>query len=262
MNTYIDSHTHLHFKDFDNDRQAVIARAFDAGVRQIISLGTDVASSKRTLEISREYPTVFAATGIHPSEAHLAEKNAVTEIEALAQSSTQVVAIGEIGLDFYWDKTHHKAQYAMFGKMLRLAEKLKLPVVIHNRSAQREMEWFFQEEQFQTVDGVMHCFAGDVIDTRFYLDMGLHISFTANITYQNFSALDVVRYVPLDRLLLETDSPYIPPRQFRKQRNEPAHVVHVAEKLAEIHGKSVAEIAAITTENTRRLFRLPEVLAV
>jgi len=140
--------------------------------------------------------------------------------------------------------------------MLGIAREVNLPVVIHNRSAQREMQWFFQEESIAELNGVMHCFAGDIIDARFYLDMGLHISFTADITHKNFSRTDVVKFVPLDRLLLETDSPFIVPAKFSGKRNEPANVVCVAEKLAEIRGIPLEKIAHITTENAFRLFKL------
>lgn len=255
---FIDTHTHLHSKEFDADREAVIARAREAGVAQIITLGTGRASSRATLEIARRQPAVFAAAGIHPSEAHLAAPGDAEAIRQLAQQEDKIVAIGEIGLDFYWDKTHHQEQYDTFRAMLRIARELEMPVVIHNRSAQREMQWFFQEEKITGLDGVMHCFAGEVIDARFYLEMGLHISFTADITFPNFSRREVVKFVPLDRLLLETDSPFIPPAPLRKQRNEPANVVYVAEKLAEIHALPREKIARITTENARRLFRLPQ----
>ncbi|MCK6619571.1 MAG: TatD family hydrolase [Calditrichaceae bacterium] len=256
--TYIDTHTHLHFEEFDGDREAVITRAREAGVAQIITLGTGLTSSTQTLEIARRRPHVFAAAGIHPSEAHLAAPGDVDAIRDLAKQEAKIVAIGEIGLDFYWDKTYHREQYQMFRAMLRIARELAMPVAIHNRSAQREMQWFFQEEKITTLDGVMHCFAGEVIDARFYLEMGLHISFTADITFPNFSRGEVLKFVPLDRLLLETDSPFIPPSPLRKQRNEPANVVYVAEKLAEIHRKPREEIARITTGNARRLFRLPQ----
>ncbi|RMF61565.1 MAG: TatD family deoxyribonuclease, partial [Calditrichaeota bacterium] len=133
----------------------------------------------------------------------------------------------------------------------------RLPVVIHNRSAHREMQWFLQEEGIYQLDGVMHCFSGDIDDARFYLEMGLHISFTANITYPDFRRLDVVRYVPLERLLLETDSPYMTPYPLKKKRNEPANVFYVAEKIAELHSRPIEEIAEITTANAIRLFKLP-----
>ncbi len=252
-----DTHTHLHFPDFDPDRGEVIRRALAAGVAGMVTLGTDLSSSRASLRIAQEHPSVYCAAGIHPSEAHLAADADVGAIRELAVAHPEAVAIGEIGLDFYWETKHHRAQYRRFAEMITLGNQLNLPVVIHNRSAHREMQWFFQEQGIDSLNGVMHCFSGDRDDARFYLEMGLHISFTANITHKGFRREDVLRYVPLDRVMIETDSPFIAPEQFRKQRNEPAYVVYVAEKLARVHGLSVAEIAAITTRNARNFFRLP-----
>lgn len=253
----IDTHSHIHFKDFDGDRQAVVERAAAAGVSNIITLGTDYTSSLKALAVAKEFPAVFAAAGIHPSDAHHADPGDYEKIRQLAVAEQKIIAIGETGLDFYWEKEHYEAQYENFRQMLMMAKEIELPVVIHNRAAQREMQWFFQIEKFEAVHGVMHCFAGDVADARFYLDMGLHISFTADITRKNFRWLETLKYVPLDRLMIETDSPYIVPRQVKAKRNEPANVVYVAEKIAEIHKATPEEIARITTETARRFFKLP-----
>ncbi|MFQ5584636.1 MAG: TatD family hydrolase, partial [Calditrichia bacterium] len=239
-----------------DDLDEVIARARQAGVNSLITLGTDLTSSRETLAIAKQYKGVFAAAGIHPSEVHLTEPHDAERIREMAEAEEKIVAIGEIGLDFYWEKEHAGEQYRIFREMLFLAQALNLPVVIHNRSAHREMQWFFQEEKTFQLEGVMHCFSGNQIDARFYLEMGLHISFTGNITYPDYKMLDVLKYIPLDRILLETDSPYMPPEPFRKQRNEPAYVTYVAEKLAEVYHKAVPEIAEITTENAQRLFNL------
>lgn len=251
----IDTHSHLNSDVFKDDLDAVLSRARENNVSRVISLGIDVASSRANIELSEQYDGFFVAAGIHPSEAHKVEANYVDEVRQLV-GHNRAVAVGEIGLDFYWDKSHYRKQYDVFREMLNLGKELQMPVVIHNREAMREMQWFFQEEGFRSVDGVMHCFAGDRTDARFYLDMNLHISFTANITYKNFD-LDVVRYVPLDKILLETDSPYMAPKEMRKKRNEPAYVTHVAQKLSEIHKISYEEICQITTDNACRLFKLP-----
>lgn len=258
MTDFIDTHTHLHFEQFDRDREDVIHRAKEAGISRIITLGTGLSSSMEALDIARQYPQIFAAAGIHPSEADTAAPGDVAAIKKLLFEEEKIIAVGEIGLDFYWDKTYFAEQYDILRSMLTIARKANLPVVIHNRSAQREMQWFLQEEGITELNGVMHCFAGDIIDARFYLDMGLHISFTADITHKNFSRTDVVKFTPLDRLLLETDSPFIVPAKFSGKRNEPANVIYVAEKLAELRSIPVEEIARTTTENARRLFKLPE----
>jgi TatD DNase family protein len=251
---FIDTHTHLYYDQYEQDREGVVQRAVNSNVKRIISLGIDYTSSLKTVEIANKYEPVFAAIGIHPSEAHLAKKEDFQKIKALTENESKVVAIGEIGLDFYWDTSHADEQYSNFREMLRLAKELRLPVVIHNRRAHREMEWFFQDEQILELSGVMHCFSGEIEDARFYLDMGLHISYTGNITYQDFRKLEVVKFIPLDRMLLETDSPYMTPEPHRKKRNEPAYVPYVAEKLASLHDKSVDEIARITTDNAKGLF--------
>jgi TatD DNase family protein len=255
--TFVDTHTHLHFEQFKADLDDLINRAENDGINQIVTAGADLNSSQNTLKIAQQYEGVFAAVGIHPSESHLAKDGDLNAIKKLAISESKVVAIGEIGLDFYWEKIYAEEQYVIFRKMLELSEELKLPGIIHNRAAHREMEWFFQEEKIDSLKGVMHCFSGDKIDARFYLDMGLHISFTGNITYPDFKKNDVVRYIPLDRILLETDSPYMTPEPYRKSRNEPRYVKLVAKKLAELFQRPVEEISEITTKNSKRLFNLP-----
>ena len=238
---FVDSHTHLHFDSFEADRDAVIQRARQAGVGAILTLGTDWASSRCTLEIAQRYDFIFAAAGIHH----------------LAQNHPKIVAIGEIGLDFYRNNGPPENQYRVFRDMLLIARELDLPVVIHSRAAIREIEWFLQEEGFTRLKGVMHCFEGDTLDARFFLDLGMYISFAGNITYKDFSRSQVVKSVPLERLLLETDSPFLPPEPYRGQRNEPAQVKAVARKIAEIHRVSLDAVAQMTTHNARTLFRLP-----
>ncbi len=252
----IDTHTHLHDKAFDGDRDAVLARAREAGVIAMVTLATDVDTADQVVAMTDKTEDVFGCVGIHPSEAHVAQPGDVDIIRQFAQQSAKIVAIGEIGLDFYWEKQYYAEQYAVFREMIALAKQLELPVVIHNRSAQREMQWFFQEEGIEQLHGVMHCFAGDVTDARFYLDMGLHISFTASITHRSFDP-QVAKFVPLDRVMIETDSPYIAPAGSKVKRNEPKNVVAVAKQLAAFHQSDVVEIARITTENAIRFFKLP-----
>ncbi len=254
---FVDSHTHLHFDSFEADRDAVIQRARQAGVGAILTLGTDWASSRCTLEIAQRYDFIFAAAGIHPSEAQRARSEDLRRIQHLAQNHPKIVAIGEIGLDFYRNNGPPENQYRVFRDMLLIARELDLPVVIHSRAAIREIEWFLQEEGFTRLKGVMHCFEGDTLDARFFLDLGMYISFAGNITYKDFSRSQVVKSVPLERLLLETDSPFLPPEPYRGQRNEPAQVKAVARKIAEIHRVSLDAVAQMTTHNARTLFRLP-----
>ncbi len=257
---WIDTHCHLHLDAFTGDVAAVVSRAHAAGVAAMITLGTDLASSKACASLSSRFPGVYAAAGIHPSEVARARAEDEQALETLIRHHPRIVAVGEIGLDFYWDTTHWEAQYEWFGRMLRLASRLELPVVIHNRRAHREMTWFFQEQGIEQLRGVMHCFSGQVVEARFYLDMGLHISFTANVTYPDFRGREVVKFIPLDRLLLETDAPYMAPQPYRKQRNEPAYLPLLGEAIAGIHRIPVEEVARRTTENAMRLFGFPEFL--
>jgi len=259
--TFVDTHTHLHFEHYQKDLDEVVHRAHKDEIAQIITAGTDLESSENTLQIAKKYNGIFAAVGIHPSEAHLAKEENFDALKRLALGEDKVIAIGEIGLDFYWEKAYAEEQYNIFRRMLKISIEVELPVIIHNRSAHREMEWFFQEERIDLLKGVMHCFSGDKIDARFYLDMGLHISFTGNITYPDFKKLDVVKYIPLNRILLETDSPYMTPEPYRKTRNEPCYLKLIATKLAELYQKPVEEIAAITSENSKSLFNLPQPLS-
>ncbi len=255
----IDTHTHIHIDAFDNDRDAVVEHARAQGVERILTLGTDLASSKKALSLTEAYDGVYSAAGIHPCDAHEAKPGDVDAIRDLAAENVRILAIGEIGLDFYWETRHFEAQYQVLREMLAVAKALDLPVVIHTRNAQRELQWFFQEENITDLKGVMHCFEGDRDDARFYLDMGLHISFTANITYKNSPAVRAVSYVPVDRIIAETDSPYIAPAGERNKRNEPANVRLVVEKMAELRQVSVDEMIALTTVNAERLFRFPPI---
>lgn len=254
----IDTHCHIHLDDFDQDRENVIQRARDNGVQKIIVLATDVASSEAVVALGQKYAEVFVAVGIHPCQAHLADPDAMRRIRSMAESNEKVVAIGETGLDFYWEKEHFAIQYQLFREQLDLAAELDLPVVIHTREAQREIQWFFQEQGIVQLHGVMHCFEGDSLDARFYLEMGLHLSFTANITYAGYPHPQVLRQIPTDRLMIETDSPYIAPQNARGKRNEPANVLAVAERMAAILQIPVEEVARLTTDNARRFFRLPD----
>lgn len=249
-----DTHAHLQFEHFAGDLPQVVQRAREVGVRRILTLGTDLPSSRESLQIADRYPEVFAAVGIHPTEVHKTSPGDVSAIKELAKSEEKVVAIGEIGLDLYWKEVPLTDQLPILEQMLEVARELGLPVVIHNRDAQPEMQRLFRQLGIRRLQGVMHSFAGTADDARFYLELGMHISFTGVITFKNFKQTEVVKSVPPDRLLLETDSPFLAPVPYRGKRNEPAFVQYVARKLAEIHQIPVEEICRITFENARNLF--------
>jgi TatD DNase family protein len=250
-----DTHTHLHFDQYRDDLPAVIRRAEETGIKKILTLGTDLKSSREAVRIAGRYDMVYAAVGIHPTDVHHSAETDFSEIKKLAQNEEKVVAIGEIGLDLYWKEVPLRNQFPVLDRMLEIADELNLPVVIHNRDAQPEMQRFFEERQIHSVRGVMHSFAGAATDAQFYLKRDLYISFTGVITFKNFKALKVVKSVPVEKLLLETDSPFLAPEPRRGKHNEPAYVKYIAEKLAEIHQIPLDELCEITTRNGEDLFK-------
>ncbi|MDQ7054194.1 MAG: TatD family hydrolase [candidate division KSB1 bacterium] len=252
----VDTHCHLQFDAFDDDRDAVVERALEVGVSKILTLATDSESSYRVIELAERYPAVYAAVGIHPTDAHKAQPGDVERIAKLA-NHPKVVAIGEIGLDLYWDASTLDVQKDLFLQMLRLAADRDLPVVIHNRRAGKEILQVLDQVAELPLRGVFHCFsegksyADDVVRRGFYL------SFTGNLTYRKSKLPDVAKHVPLERLLLETDSPFMTPVPMRGKRNEPAFVQYIAEKHAELRGMDADELARVTTDNAQTLFGWP-----
>lgn len=258
---YVDSHTHLEAPQFDGDREEVIARALQAGVNRIIVAGSNLSSSRKAVEIAAHHDEVFAAVGFHPHDAAAFDSAAREELLSLTRQA-KVVAIGEIGLDFYWDRSPREAQVAAFRSQLTLAQEVHVPVIIHVRDAFDAVapllrEWIAEQgtRVSQAERGVLHCFSGDMDFARFCLEVGFLISFAGPLTYPNADRLEsVARAVPLDKILVETDSPYLAPQRFRGQRNEPAHVVEVGRRLAEIRGLPEEQVAEWTTSNATRLF--------
>jgi TatD DNase family protein len=254
----IDTHAHLDDTRLRSDWDGVLERARQAGVVQIVAIGTTAVDSAAVLKLTRAHRGIFAAVGIHPNNAAEALDGDWDRIVELADNPG-VVALGETGLDRYWDRTPFPVQQEWFGRHLELAHRLDLPVVIHCRDCQRELIEQMKELG-RPVRGVQHSFTGTWDDARAFLDLGLHLSFAGMLTYTNKSldALrDVAARVPLDRILIETDSPYLSPHPFRGRTNEPARVALTAQRLAELRALSADEIARITTENARTLFRLP-----
>ncbi|GAB4340301.1 MAG: TatD family hydrolase [Calditrichia bacterium] len=251
---YTDTHAHLHFDNFQEDLTAVVERAEAAGIDRILTLGTETESSTSAVNIAEQFPRVFAAVGIHPTDIFKTATNRKEAIRELAIKSKKVKAIGEIGLDLYWKDVPLREQLPVLEEMIDLAEELQLPVVIHNRDAQAEMQDFFRAHGISRLRGVMHSFAGNETDVEFYLERELYISFTGVITFKNFKQQEVVRSIPLNRLLLETDCPFLAPVPKRGKRNEPAFVQYTAQKLAELLETSVDEVARKTFENSVQLF--------
>ncbi len=253
-----DSHAHLDLEELAPDQAEVVRRAREAGVALIINVATGLRDAAQVLHTAGSYPGIFAALGVHP---HGAKTITEKDLETLAALATQprVVAIGEIGLDFYRLRSPAAAQEVWFRRQLDLACTLKKPVIIHTREATENTLKILREYRGRLTGGIMHCFAGSLKEAHNFLDLGLHLSFSGTLTYPKAGPLrEVAKEAPLDRLLVETDCPYLPPQPWRGQRNEPAYVVATARQLAEVKGLSLEEVARATWENTLRVFGLEE----
>lgn len=254
----IDTHAHLDNPKFDNDREEMIARAQAAGIDTIVNIGFNRETIPTTMALAERYPFIYAAVGWHPTDAiDMKLEEDLAWIESLC-AHPKVVAIGEIGLDYYWDTSPKDVQHTVFREQIRLARKLKKPIVIHNRDAHEDVVRLLREEGASEVGGIMHCFSGSWELARMCLDMNFYISFGGPVTFKNARVpKEVLANVPLDRILIETDAPYLTPHPHRGQRNESAYVRLVAETAAEIKGLNLEEIGKITSDNARRCFGLP-----
>ncbi|MDD2897695.1 MAG: YchF/TatD family DNA exonuclease [Desulfuromonadaceae bacterium] len=249
----IDSHAHIYYRDFAADFDDMLSRAEDAGVSAIVVVGTDLESSRESVELAEKYPQLYAAVGIHPHDAGRVTEGCYDIIRDLALSSSKVVAIGEIGLDFYRDRSPRDLQELVFRRLLQIADTLSKPVIIHDRDAHDRVMSILREENIRR--GVLHCFSGDAAMAAEAAALGFYISIPGTITYPgNHSLREVVRSVSIDRMLVETDCPYLPPVPHRGKRNEPAYVRIAAEKLAEVKGLTLEDVARITTKNAGDLF--------
>jgi TatD DNase family protein len=260
----IDSHAHLDFEDYAQDLDAVVARARAAGLERIVCVGLWRApgSFGNALDLADDDPAFFSATvGIHPHECARVPEEDWARHEALARDP-RVVAIGETGLDFHYDRSPRPVQEASFRRSLAIARAAKKPVVVHVREADEACARILREEGLPEAGGVIHCFTGDAAAARAYLDMGLHVSVAGVVTFKAAAALrDAIRIVPRDRLLVETDCPFLAPAPHRGRRNEPAYVLETAKKVAELWGTALEEVADETTANVRRLFGIADLRA-
>ena len=251
----IDTHAHLDFPEYDIDRDEVVKRAEEAGVRYIITVGTDVGKAQECIEIAGTHPNVFASVGMHPHYADGLTEAVWRQIRELSESD-KVVAIGEVGLDYYRNESSKEAQIALFRKMLYLSRERDLPVIIHCREAFDDVLDILRDfGSREKLKGVVHCFSGTAAEAAECLRLGLHISFTGNITFKKAEGLrEVAREVPIEKMLLETDCPYLAPVPKRGKRNEPAYVVHTARFLAELKGLAYEDVARNTTLAAHNLF--------
>lgn len=254
----IDSHAHLDEESFDADRDEMLARAVDAGVERMISIGTTVETSRRAIDLAAKYSRLFATVGIHPNYVHEAGEDDWDKIVALA-SSPRVVGLGETGLDRYWKFAPFDLQVDYFRRHMSLSRETGLPFIVHCRDAEAEtMDELRREFVNGPLHGVMHCFVGSEEAARECVAMGMYISFAGMVTFKaNEKLRQTAKTIPDDRILVETDAPYLAPREFRGKRNEPAYVAHTAWCLSEVRGVTTDQFGEQVTANAERLFKLP-----
>ena len=252
---FIDTHAHYDDAQFDHDRDVLLRSMAQNGVAYIVNPGCDLVTSQKAVEMANTYDFMYAEVGYHPE--NLDGSVDLDAIEALARNNPRVRAIGEIGLDYYWEKDPAKRKYQqeIFHAQMRMAKRLGLPVVIHDRDA--HLDTLTVVEQHPGVTGVFHCYSGSTEMAKQLLELGYYLSFTGVVTYKNArKALEVLEMMPLDRIMIETDSPYLAPEPYRGKRNSSLYVHRVAEQIAQVRGLTVDEVARITTQNAKRFFRI------
>jgi TatD DNase family protein len=253
----VDSHAHLELEPLVNDPQSVVGRALDAGVVLIVTVGIDLEDARRALEIADSFDNVFAGVGFHPHNAATVNIQSLQEMISLTHHH-KVVAYGEIGLDFFRDRSPRDTQISVFSDQLEVAKNLSKPVIIHLRDAYSEGLQMLEKAAPWPYGGVIHCFSGTETDAKRALDLGFYLSVPGTITYKKNEVLrKIISQVSLERILIETDCPYLSPEPLRGRDNEPAFIIHTAKKLAEIHNVSIDKVADVTTANAARLFNLP-----
>jgi TatD DNase family protein len=260
----VDTHCHIDFNAYDEDRAAVLLRASEAGVTRVINPGIDLPTSQTALQLSEQFEGVFAAVGVHPNSTHDFQAGMLDDLRDLARSSSKVVAIGEIGLDYYWDKSPKSTQMAAFEAQLTLASELELPVIIHNREASEDvmavLETWTKSLPASLKDrpGVLHSFSAPHSIAERALAAGFYLGFTGPVTYKNADDLrSIAAVVPQDRILVETDGPFLTPVPYRGKRNEPAYIPLIVDRLAALKQMASVELGRATTANAACLFGLP-----
>lgn len=259
----IDTHCHLNFNRYDEDRSAVIERAAQAGVTRIIIPAIDIQTIHESLVLAAHYDGLYVAVGVHPNSTSNFDDKTLAEVERLADHP-KVIAIGEIGLDYYWDKSPKDKQATAFESQLALAAKLELPVIIHNRDASEDMMASLEHwvsalpDSLKTRPGVLHSFSASANIAERALAAGFYLGFTGPITFKKVDDLRAIATkVPNDRILVETDGPFLTPEPYRGKRNEPGYIPYIVERLAQLKGVATTDMARMTTENAVRLFNLP-----
>ncbi|QPQ33649.1 MULTISPECIES: TatD family hydrolase [unclassified Lysinibacillus] len=253
---FIDTHVHLNAEQYQEDLQEVIDRALEAKVETMVVVGFDRKTIEKTMELVEQYDFIYGVIGWHPVDAIDCTEEDLHWIEELA-SHPKIVGIGETGLDYYWDKSPKDVQQALFRKQIHLAQKVNLPIIIHNREATADVVNILREENAASVGGVMHCYSGSVETARQCIEMNFMISLGGPVTFKNARMpKEVATEIPLEHLMIETDAPYLAPHPYRGKRNEPAWVPLVAEEIARLKEKPIEEVAQVTTANAKKFFRI------
>ncbi|MDO5718306.1 MAG: TatD family hydrolase [Tissierellia bacterium] len=257
MNLVFDSHAHLDDERFDDDREVIIQNLKKDGIAFVVNPGADRKSSEDAYKLANKYDCIYAAVGTHPHSADELDEEDLERYREMA-SSDRVVAIGEIGLDYYYDNSPRDMQKDAFIKQLEIAKEVDLPVIIHSREA-AEDTYNILREYSGAVSGIIHCYSGSVEMAKKYIDLGYYISLAGPVTFKNAKTpKEVAKFVPIDRLLVETDSPYLTPEPKRGKRNEPANTIFTARYIAELRGMDEDDLFRITTENAKRVYRIDE----
>jgi TatD DNase family protein len=251
-----DTHVHLNADQYDEDLEDVIQRALDTGVKNMVVVGFDRSTITRAIELAEQYEFIYAAVGWHPVDAIDMTEEDLKWIESFT-AHPKVVALGEMGLDYYWDKSPKEVQKEVFRKQIRLAKKVKLPIIIHNRDATQDIIDILKEENAAEVGGIMHCFGGSVEVAKECISMNFYISLGGPVTFKNAKKpKEVAKEIPIQHLLIETDCPYLAPHPFRGKRNEPSYVSLVAKEIADLKELPYEEVVQKTFDNARHIFGL------
>ncbi len=255
-NNFIDSHAHLDDERFDDDREELINSLQENGIEAVLNPGADLKTSRAAVALANKYPFIYAAVGCHPHDSKFMNDDTMNIFRELAKNK-KVLGIGEIGLDYYYDNSDRETQKIWFREQIRLAKELDLPYIVHDRDAHEDIIRIMKEEHHTGTRGILHCYSGSVEMTREFMKLGFYISLGGPVTFKKAKTPKMVaKEVPMERLLIETDSPYLAPEPFRGKRNEPKFVKYVAEEIAGIREVTVSEIAEKTKENFKRLFNL------
>jgi TatD DNase family protein len=256
VNKFIDSHAHLDDKRFDTDRDELINSLSDNGIEAVLNPGADLKSSKNALFLAEKYPFIYAAVGCHPHDTKYMNDDTMNIFKEMAKNN-KVIAIGEIGLDYYYDNSDRDTQKKWFREQIRLAKELDLPYIVHDRDAHEDILNIMKEEHYDGARGILHCYSGSVELSREFIKLGFYISLAGPVTFAKARVSKLVaKEIPFDKLLIETDSPYLTPEPFRGKRNEPKYVRYVAEEIAKIRNVSIDEVAERTKENFKTLFEI------